>query len=138
LDIAGASKEATALLVDARQTVKQLQRILGNPAWDGVPGNVASASRDAAEVGHDAAAAAARIRKIAESEEFQKILTKLDHSLGRIDRLVAGRENDVAVTINNLRQITDNLRELSENAKRYPSGVIFGEPPKREQPPSRR
>jgi hypothetical protein len=41
------------------------------------------------------------------------------------------------VTINNLRQITDNLRELSENAKRYPSGVIFGEPPKREQPSRR-
>jgi ABC-type transporter Mla subunit MlaD len=137
LDIAGASKEANALLVDARQTVRQLQRILGNPAWDGVPGNIASASRDAADVGHDAAAAAARIRKIAESEEFQKILAKLDHSLGRIDRLVAGRENDVAVTINNLRQITDNLRELSENAKRYPSGVIFGEPPKREQPSRR-
>ena len=137
LDLAGASKEANALLVDARQTVKQLQRILGNPAWDGVPGNIASASRDAADVGHDAAAAAARIRKIAESEEFQKILAKLDHSLARIDRLVAGRENDVAVTINNLRQITDNLRELSENAKRYPSGVIFGEPPKREQPSRR-
>jgi hypothetical protein len=37
------------------------------------------------------------------------------------------------VTLSNLRQITDNLRELSESAKRYPSGVIFGEPPKREQ-----
>jgi ABC-type transporter Mla subunit MlaD len=103
-----------------------------------VPGNIASASRDAAVVGHDAAEAAARIRKIAESEQFQKILTQLDHSLSRIDRFVAGHENDVAVTINNLRQISDNLRELSENAKRYPSGVIFGEPPKRDQPAGRR
>jgi hypothetical protein len=138
LDLAGASKEATALLVDARLTVRQLQRILANPAWDEVPGNIASASRDAAVVGHDAAEAAARIRKIAESEQFQKILTQLDHSLSRIDRFVAGHENDVAVTINNLRQISDNLRELSENAKRYPSGVIFGEPPKRDQPAGRR
>lgn len=134
LDLATASKEAVALLADARQTIQQLQKLLANPAWNAVPDNIASASRDAATVGHDAAAAAARIRKIAESEEFQKILLQLDRSLNRIDRLVAGRENDVAVTLNNLRQITDNLRELSENAKRYPSGVIFGEPPKREQP----
>jgi paraquat-inducible protein B len=38
----------------------------------------------------------------------------------------------VAASLNNLRQITDNLRDLSENAKRYPSGVLFGEPPKHE------
>ena len=95
-------------------------------------GNVASASRDASMIGHDAAAAVARLRKIAESDEFQKILVELDRTVTRVDRLVAGRENDIAVTVNNLRQITDNLRELSENAKRYPSGVIFGEPPKRE------
>ncbi len=132
LDLAGASKEATALLVDARQTVLRLQKILANPAWDVVPGNIASASGDAAAIGRDAAAAAARIRKIAESDEFKKILAQLDRTLSRVDRLVAARENDVAVTLNNLRQITDNLRELSENAKRYPSGVIFGEPPKRE------
>ncbi|HTS52393.1 MAG TPA: MlaD family protein [Burkholderiales bacterium] len=133
LDLAGASKEATALLIDARQTVLRLQKILANPAWDAVPGNVATATEDAAAVGRDAAAAAARIRKIAESDEFKKILAQLDHTLSRVDRLVAGRENDVAVMLNNLRQITDNLRELSENAKRYPSGVIFGEPPKRDQ-----
>jgi len=133
-DVAQASKEAVALLTDARQTVQQLRRIVGNPAWDAVPGNIASASREAAEVGQDAAAAAARIRKITESDQIQKILTQLDRSLNRVDRLIAGRENDVAATLNNLRQISDNLRELSENAKRYPSGVIFGEPPKPNSP----
>lgn len=133
LDLGRASKEATALLVDARQTVQRLQKILANPAWDEAPGDIASASRAAAAIGRDGAAAAARIRKIAESDDFQKMLAQLEHTLSRIDRLVAGRENDVAITLNNLRQITDNLRELSENAKRYPSGVIFGEPPKREQ-----
>ena len=80
----------------------------------------------------------ARIRKIAESDQIQKILTQLDRSLNRVDRLIAGRENDVAATLNNLRQISDNLRELSENAKRYPSGVIFGEPPKPNSVPGRR
>jgi ABC-type transporter Mla subunit MlaD len=134
VDLMRASQEGVALLVEARQTVQRLQKVLGNPAWDEVPRDIASTSRDAAAIGRDGAAAAARIRKIAESDEFQKVLAQLDHTLTRVDRLVAGRENDVAVTLNNLRQITDNLRELSENAKRYPSGVIFGEPPKRDQP----
>jgi hypothetical protein len=53
--------------------------------------------------------------------------------MSRLDKMLAGRENDIAVTLNNMRQISDNLRELSENAKRYPSGVIFGEPPRQER-----
>ena len=36
----------------------------------------------------------------------------------------------LATTIDNLRQISDNLRDLTEDAKRYPSGVIFGAPPR--------
>ena len=81
----------------------------------------------------DAGAAAARLRKIAANRTTsRRRLIQFQQTLSRMDRMLAGRENDVAVTLNNLRQITDNLRDLSENAKRYPSGVIFGEPPKRE------
>ena len=34
-------------------------------------------------------------------------------------------------TVENLRQISDNLRMLTDSAKRYPSQVVFGEPPPR-------
>ena len=132
LELDQISDEATALISDLRKSNQRLQKILGNPAWDTAPGDIASASREASAAARDGAVAAARIRKVTESEDFQKAFTQMQQTLARIDRLVAGRENDVATTLNNLRQITDNLRALSENAKRYPSGVLFGEPPKRD------
>jgi ABC-type transporter Mla subunit MlaD len=123
LQVGHISKEASSLISDLRQVTQRLEKILANKAWDEAPRDIAGASRDAA-------VAAARIRQFAESEELRKSLAQLQQTLAHIDRAVAGRENDVAATLNNLRQITDNLREVSESAKRYPSGVIFGEPPK--------
>jgi paraquat-inducible protein B len=133
LEVARISSETTGLLTDLRQVTHRLHGILSNPAWDQAPKNIEGASRDVSTAARDAAAAAARLRQIAESDEFRRVLSQLQQTLARIDRLVAGRENDVAATLNNLRQITENLRELSDNAKRYPPGVLFGEPPKQDK-----
>ena len=54
----------------------------------------------------------------------------LVHRVVRHAREPGGGEQDLASTIANLRQITDNLRDLTEDAKRYPSNLLFGEPPK--------
>jgi len=132
LDLERISDEAAGLVGDLRKTNQRLQKILASPAWDEAPREIGNASHDVSAAARDAAAAAARVRKIAESEQFQKTLDQLQRTLSRLDRMLAGRENDIAVSLNNLRQITDNLRDLSENAKRYPSGVIFGEPPRQE------
>lgn len=133
LDVSGVSGDARALVGDLRKTNQRLQTILGNKAWDEAPRDIASATKDAAGAAKDAAAAAARIRKITESEQFIKTLEQLQKTLARLDRMLAGRENDVAVTLNNMRVISENLREISENAKRYPAGVLLGEPPRPEQ-----
>lgn len=125
LQVGRLSGELVALVGELRQTNRKLQHLLDDPQLAQVPGDLSKATKDAAVV-------AARLRRLAESEELQKTLTQLQQTLARIDRMVAARENDVATTLNNLRQITDNLRDLSEDAKRYPSGVIFGQPPKRD------
>jgi ABC-type transporter Mla subunit MlaD len=119
------SGEVVGLVSELRQTNRKLQRLLDDPQLAQVPGDLAKTTRDSAVV-------AARLRRLAESDDLQKTLTQLQQTLARLDRMIAGRENDVATTLNNLRQITDNLRDLSEDAKRYPSGVIFGQPPKRD------
>ena len=132
LDLERISNETAGLVGDLRKTNQRLQKILASPAWDEAPRDIANASRDVSTAARDTAAAAARIRKIAESEQLQKTIDQLQRTMNRLERMLAGRENDVAAALNNLRQITDNLRDLSENAKRYPSGVLFGEPPKHE------
>ncbi len=132
LDLQSISGEAAGLVADLRKTNQRLQKILASSAWDDAPRDIASASRDVSAAARDAAVSAARVRKIAESDQFQKTVEQLQRTMSRLERALAGRENDIAVTLNNLRQITDNLRDLSENAKRYPSGIFFGEPPKQE------
>ena len=133
LDLGGISDEAHGLVADLRKTNQRLQKILASNAWDEAPRDIATASRDVSTAARDAAAAASRVRKIAESEQFQKTVDQLQRTMARLEKMLASRENDVAVTLNNMRVISENLRDLSENAKRYPSGVIFGEPPRPEQ-----
>jgi len=58
----------------------------------------------------------------------------MSRTLGRLDRILGGGEADLVTTIQNLRQITDNLRDLTEEAKRYPAGVLFGQPPRPTEP----
>jgi ABC-type transporter Mla subunit MlaD len=132
LDLQGISNETAGLVADLRKTNQRLQKILASSAWDEAPRDIAQASHEVSAAARDAAASAARVRKIAESDEFAKTVDQLQRTMSRLERMLAGRENDIAVTLNNMRQISDNLRDLSENAKRYPSGVIFGEPPRAE------
>jgi ABC-type transporter Mla subunit MlaD len=109
------SSEAVALMEELRTTNGELKKILANPATQKLP--------------DDAGAAVARIREIVTDPKLANTLANLERTLGRIDRILGGGETDLNVTIENLRQISDNLRDLTEDAKRYPSRVIFGEPP---------
>jgi ABC-type transporter Mla subunit MlaD len=110
------SDEAVALLVELRASNGELRKTLANPALQKLP--------------DDAAAAIARIRVLVDDPNLPKSISQLSRTLGRIDRILGGGEADLAVTIENLRQITDNLRDLTEDAKRYPANLIFGGPPR--------
>ncbi|MEP7182899.1 MAG: MlaD family protein [Betaproteobacteria bacterium] len=109
------SDEGVALLAELRQTNTELKKQLDNPALKKLP--------------DEAAAAMTRVRTLAEDPNLPKTLAHLAGTLGRIDRILGGGEADIAVSIENLRQITDNLRDLTEDTKRYPANAIFGAPP---------
>jgi len=108
--------EAGALLAELRQTNAELKALLGDPAWRKVP--------------EDTAAAAARMRELVSDPKLAATIARLNSTMSRVDRILGGGEQDLASTIANLRAITDNLRDLTEEAKRYPSNLLFGEPPK--------
>jgi paraquat-inducible protein B len=114
------SDEALALLSEMRETNAELKKTLANPVLQKLP--------------DDAAAAIARVRAIVDDPNLPRTFAHLSQTLGRLDRIVGAGESDIAVTVENLRQITDNLRDLSEDTKRYPARVIFGAPP---PPPER-
>ncbi|MEP7208875.1 MAG: MlaD family protein [Casimicrobiaceae bacterium] len=110
------SAEATGLVAELRATNQDLRKTLTNPAWQKVP--------------EEASAAIARVRAIVDDPNLPKTLATMSRTLGRLDRILGGGEADLATTIDNLRQITDNLRDLTEEARRYPAGVLFGQPPR--------
>jgi len=107
---------ASSLITDVRETNKRLQKLLDRPELDSLL--------------KDASGAVAGLRRTAESPALTNSVAQLQRTLRRIDQLAAGKDNDLEIALGNLRVLTENLKELSENAKRFPSQLLFGEPPR--------
>ena len=112
--------EASSLLAELRQTNDQLKTFLANPALAKLPG--------------DTSATLAGVRELVNNPALPQSIAHLERTLSRLDRIFGAGEADLGVTFQNLRQITDNLRDLTEDAKRYPSNLLFGAPPRPLEP----
>jgi ABC-type transporter Mla subunit MlaD len=110
------SDEAQGLIAELRQTNTELKATLASPQFKQLP--------------QDASNALQAMRTVVSDPKIAQSVAHMERTLGRLDRLFGGREQDLGATLENLRQITDNLRDLTEDAKRYPSNVIFGPPPR--------
>jgi ABC-type transporter Mla subunit MlaD len=114
------SDEATGLISELRQSNAQLKSVLADPAFKQIPG--------------DTAATMQKLREFVSDPKLGASVAHMERTLARIDRLFGGGEPDLARTLENLRHISDNLRDLTEDAKRYPSNVLFGAPPRPLEP----
>jgi ABC-type transporter Mla subunit MlaD len=110
------SDEAVGLLAELRQTNGELQTFLANPAFRKLP--------------DDTSAALAGVRQLVSDPKLPQSIAHMERTLARLDRIFGTGEADLTTTFDNLRQITDNLRDLTEDAKRYPSNLLFGAPPR--------
>jgi phospholipid/cholesterol/gamma-HCH transport system substrate-binding protein/paraquat-inducible protein B len=57
------------------------------------------------------------------------ITSDLRTTLNRTDRLLSSREHSVKLTLENIERISEDMREFMETIKKYPSWVLFGNPP---------
>lgn len=115
------SREATALLSEVRTSNRALQGLLSDPAIASAP--------------VDLALAAKRAREIMENPQIDQAVTHLNRALGRMDRLLTSRDQEIASLVDNLNEISANLRSLTETADRHPAGLLLGAPPKPYEPP---
>lgn len=74
--------------------------------------------------------------KILTSEDAKKTLSNvaaitsdLKSTLNRTDRLLSSREHNLKLTMENIERVTEDARELMDILKKYPSWVLFGNPP---------
>ena len=65
---------------------------------------------------------------------FGAVLNGRPLQLGRVNALVAGQQANIEGIVEDTRGVLENLRELSGEAKRYPAGMIFGQPPAKVTP----
>ncbi|MBI9111014.1 MlaD family protein [Maridesulfovibrio ferrireducens] len=65
------------------------------------------------------------------SDKIKDAATRFEGTLSRVNVMVAGQQGNIEAILDNVRRLVENLRELSSEAKQYPSGVLFGDPPKK-------
>ena len=115
------TSEANALLAEARESNRHLQKLLANPALASAPADIAASAR--------------RTRELLENPELNQTVSRLNQSLGRIDRLLTSRDQEISALVDNLNEISANLKSFTESAQRHPAGLLLGAPPKPYEPP---
>jgi phospholipid/cholesterol/gamma-HCH transport system substrate-binding protein len=138
-------QQAETLISELRDTNRRVADLLKDPKIDALL--------------PDAAATMSAARRIVEHTEkpmvklldafknvssgIEKLSTQLDaitndttesvvhlrRILRQVDNLLSDQQPDIETAIENIRRISENLKEITENAKKYPSQVLFGEPP---------
>ena len=66
------------------------------------------------------------------SNKIKVAAVRFEGTLSRVNMTVAGQQGNIDAILDNVRSLVENLRELSREAKQYPSGVLFGGPPKKD------
>jgi phospholipid/cholesterol/gamma-HCH transport system substrate-binding protein/paraquat-inducible protein B len=67
-------------------------------------------------------------------DELPDIIAQTKRTLRMFNNFVSSEEQNFGVSTENVRVITGNLRDLTENARRYPSLLMFGDPPPHSYP----
>lgn len=67
-------------------------------------------------------------------EDVPAVMAQLKLSLKRLNGVLTSNGTDIEAIVINLRDVTEHLRELTNTARRYPSHVLFGDPPKASDP----
>ena len=118
---------AGEVLTELQGTVHGLHRLVHGGEVKTILSDVAAAVREAKQFISDLSPASKDIRIAAET--LPTTMARVDKSVRRIDVLLANKSHDMEEIVENLLLVSENLRELTKNAKRYPSYVLFGDPP---------
>ena len=118
---------AGQVLTELQGTLQDARRLVNGTEVKKILSDAAMTAGEARQFFADLSPASKDIRQAAET--LPTTMARLDKSLRRVDMLLSNKSQDVEEIVENLRVVSENLRELTKNAKRYPSYVLFGEPP---------
>jgi ABC-type transporter Mla subunit MlaD len=133
--------EATAAARSVNEAVKKVEALIEDPRIGGTLTNVEeltakanallddpSISKTLANIEAASAEAQAAIAAIKEAAE------PIPGALNDVRRLIRGKGRDVDRILRNIDQLTAHLNNLAATIERYPSYLLFGNPPPRKEP----
>lgn len=83
--------------------------------------------------------ASSTLRNVQEAtSEMNHAARRMGEVMERLNALAAEQQQNLQGILDNARQVMENLKELTGEAKRYPSEVIFGGPPRAVEPGGRK
>ena len=144
-DIKSISDQATALLSEVRETNKHLNDLIaGNKTKQLVADTaktMAGARQMVEEIKEPLGELLASLKST--SKNINQLAARLDTAsaslpdavaqihvtLRRLDELLSAPQQDLEETMENLRIFSQDLKRLTQESRRYPSYLLFGEPP---------
>ena len=131
------NKKALTTLDELQTAASRVKQLVGADDLKSVPADLGASSARLRRILEDTDLKPSIARLDGVLQQVDGIMKQLDGSAKRLDgvlvqtdRIVSGKESEVADTLDNLRQISDNLRSLSEEARKYPAGLVLGDPPR--------
>jgi len=137
--------QVNTILAEIRDTNREVKTIMTGPE---VKSALADASAAAASARQIFTQAEKPLNQILDdlpetSEKIKNLVNKMDEAsadlpqtaahlretLRRLERFISDQQDDLKVTVQNLRAITENVKEITDNAKTYPGQILFGSPP---------
>ena len=118
---------AGQVLSELQATLQDTHRLVNGTEVKKILSDAAVTAGEARQFLADLSPASKHIRTAAET--LPTTIARLDKSVRRVEVLLSNKSQDMEEIVENLRVVSENLRELTKNAKRYPSYVLFGEPP---------
>lgn len=122
--------------IDFKQISEEIERLVASLNKAVEEAKVGELSKDLSELIGSLNSATTELNSILKSNEAKETLANvtsitydLKNTLNRTDRLLSSREHSVKLTLENIERISEDLREFMETVKKYPSWVLFGNPP---------
>jgi ABC-type transporter Mla subunit MlaD len=117
IDVKGITDNVNQVLVNTNKAIEDAQ--------------IAVVSRDIQRVLGSFHTTSKNLNSIMESKEVRRSLKDLSEALANINTTSSKFPTEVEQILENIKQTSENIRELTETAKRYPSWILFGNPPPR-------
>lgn len=115
VDIKGVEGDIRTLLQSLLVTAHEVNAILKQPDITEILANLRETTKNVSVA----------------SVELPDTVARANRTLRRVDNVVSNQQQNIEVIVDDIRLISESLKEVTGDAERYPSYLLFGEPPPR-------